>query len=311
MSQGTQVIRDDAKWASWRRAQCLRVECLRVQCLRVQCLRVQCLHGVLAMAILAICGNGATSGELSLACRSRVQPVKGVDEWTAVEVQVPLAPATTALVLCDVWDRHWCDGATQRCAVLAGRMAPLVEAARAAGVLIVHAPSDTLSFYQDHPARRRAQAAPRVAAPASAKIFEPALPIDDSDGGCDGPHALPVNTRVWTRQHPAIRVADEDLISDDGQEIYNSLSARGVRQLIVMGVHTNMCVLGRSFGIRQMTRWGLRTLLVRDLTDAMYNPQRRPHVSHDEGTALVVEHIEKYWCPSTTSAQLLSGLTAR
>ncbi|MBT5709898.1 isochorismatase, partial [Candidatus Poribacteria bacterium] len=68
----------------------------------------------------------------------------------------------------------------------------------------------------------------------------------------------------------------------------------------------NMCVLGRSFGIRQMTRWGIRVALVRDLTDAMYNPAMAPHVSHDEGTELVVQHIEKYWCPTVLSSDLLN-----
>jgi hypothetical protein len=43
---------------------------------------------------------------------------------------------------------------------------------------------------------------------------------------------------------------------------------------------------------------------VRDLTDAMYNPFRSPYVSHDEGTRLVVEFIEKFWCPTLLSADL-------
>jgi hypothetical protein len=68
-----------------------------------------------------------------------------------------------------------------------------------------------------------------------------------------------------------------------------------------------MCVLGRSFAIRQMTRWGLRVALIRDLTDAMYNPAMSPFVTHDEGTQLVVQHIEKYWCPTVLSGDLLNG----
>ena len=72
-----------------------------------------------------------------------------------------------------------------------------------------------------------------------------------------------------------------------------------------MGVHTNMCVLGRSFGIKQMVRWGMSVALVRDLTDAMYNPAMPPYVSHDEGTRLVVEYVEKFWCPTIASADLL------
>ena len=81
----------------------------------------------------------------------------------------------------------------------------------------------------------------------------------------------------------------------------------GIKNLIIMGVHTNMCVLGRSFGIRQMTKWGIRCVLVRDLTDAMYNPKRAPYVSHKRGTELVVEYIEKYWCPSILSNDLLKA----
>jgi hypothetical protein len=41
---------------------------------------------------------------------------------------------------------------------------------------------------------------------------------------------------------------------------------------------------------------------MRDLTDTMYNPERPPGVSHFAGTALVIEHVEKYWCPSFVSS---------
>jgi hypothetical protein len=54
-----------------------------------------------------------------------------------------------------------------------------------------------------------------------------------------------------------------------------------------------------------MVKWGKRVALVRDLTDAMYNPARPPYVSHAEGTRLVVEYIEKFWCPTVASRGLL------
>ena len=55
-------------------------------------------------------------------------------------------------------------------------------------------------------------------------------------------------------------------------------------------------------------KWGLNCALVRDLTDTMYDPKMPPKVAHDEGTELVVQHIEKYWCPSLLSTNLVSGL---
>jgi hypothetical protein len=75
-------------------------------------------------------------------------------------------------------------------------------------------------------------------------------------------------------------------------------------------VHTNMCVLNRSFAIKRMTALGIRCILVRDLTDAMYNPEDAPHVSHDAGTQLVIEYIEKYWAPTTTRDELLRAFAA-
>ena len=52
---------------------------------------------------------------------------------------------------------------------------------------------------------------------------------------------------------------------------------------------------------------GFHVVLMRDLTDTMYNSRSAPYVSHFTGTDLVVEHIEKHWCPSITSADFLGG----
>ena len=89
--------------------------------------------------------------------------------------------------------------------------------------------------------------------------------------------------------------------------MYSILKEKGITTLVVMGVHTNMCVLNRSFAIKQMRKWGVDTYLVRDLTDAMYNPKMRPFVPHDRGTELIIEYIETYWCPSITGKDLAGG----
>ena len=96
----------------------------------------------------------------------------------------------------------------------------------------------------------------------------------------------------------------KDIISDKGDEIWNSMEARGIKNVLLVGVHTNMCVLGRPFGLRQMAQNGKNVALVRDMTDTMYNPKKRPFVSHFAGTDLVVQHVEKFWCPSITSTAL-------
>ncbi len=182
----------------------------------------------------------------------------------------------------------------------------VVKAARKNGVQIIHSPSETMNSYIDTSYRQKIANIPRVTPPSPSNIPSPPLPIDDSDGGCDDiPLCRPY--KAWTRQHPAIEIMEPDVISDDGLEIYSFMKLRGIKNLIIMGIHTNMCILNKSFGIKQMVKWGVRCILVRDLTDAMYNPRRPPHVSHERGTELVVEYIEKYWCPSILSNDLLKA----
>jgi nicotinamidase-related amidase len=241
-----------------------------------------------------------------IALRSRVEAFKGSGDWLEVQIGYRLDPARTAIVLCDMWDRHWCSGANGRVAVLAEKMQIVVEAARTKGILIIHAPSDTMDFYKDYPQRQAILRIPRTEPPEPKRIDAPPLPIDDSRGGCDteGDQVY----QAWTRQHASIRIAAPDLISDNGAEIYSALKARGIDTLLVAGVHTNMCILNRSFAIKQMTNWGVKCILLRDLTDAMYSPKDRPHVSHEAGTELVIQHIEKYWCPTALSSDLVRAL---
>ena len=254
----------------------------------------------------------ADDAPLKLTLRSR-----GKGESAARQEQVAWAPKKTALIICDMWDDHWCKSAARRVGELAGPLNETVKAARARGVFIIHAPSSVVSYYKDTPQRRLAREAPFVKTPvplATAQRWgtcwcwpdakrEGVLPIDDSDMGCDCAVKCTVR-EAWTRQIAAIEIAAGDAISDNGQEVWNLLAQRGIDNVILCGVHLNMCVLGRPFGIRQMVSLGKKVALMRDLTDTMYNPERPPGVSHFKGTDLVIEHVEKSWCPSFESSDL-------
>jgi nicotinamidase-related amidase len=191
-------------------------------------------------------------------------------------------------------------------AALAKKIEPVLETARRKGIIIVHAPSETMSFYTDAPQRRRMLSLPVFAPPRELNLSAPPLPIDDSDGGCDTPGDH--EHRVWTRENPGLQIEAADYISDNGTEIYNLLRSRGVNTVFYAGVHANMCILNRSFAIKQMTKWGMRCILLRDLTDAMYGPQDSPHVSHQQGTELVIQYIEQYWSPTALSDDLSRAL---
>lgn len=242
---------------------------------------------------------------LRLRTQELIQDSNGHNQWRECITVQPTTAAQTAIIICDMWERHWSRGATERVNLMVGRMNDVLTAARTRGATIIHAPSDTMDFYADHPARQRALASPLIEPPPAREHSDPPLPIDDSDDGSDTGESQ--SYRAWQRQHPALEIDPErDFISDNGQVVYNILRQQGIQQVLIMGVHTNMCVLNRSFAIKQMVKWGVPIALVRDLTDTMYNPARPPYVSHDEGTRLVVEYIEKFWCPSILSEDLLA-----
>lgn len=222
-----------------------------------------------------------------------------------VAVRVTIDPAKTAVVVCDMWDDHWCKSASARCAELAKAADPVLKACRDRGMTIVHCPSDCMKFYEDHPSRKRMLAVEKAAPPKGKDLPNPPLPVDDSDGGCDDEKPAK-QFRAWTRQHAAIEIDGErDYVTDSGADVYSLMAKKGLTTLIVMGVHTNMCVLNRTFAIKQMVKWGKDVYLVRDLTDAMYNPKMKPFVTHQKGTELIVEHIEQHWCPTIESKGLV------
>src|SRR5690606_22455503 len=74
--------------------------------------------------------------------------VNEIQEWV---------PQETAIITTDMWDKHWCTGATQRVAEMAPHLNEVFSVARDNGMLIVHAPSDCMDYYKDHPGRKLAQ----------------------------------------------------------------------------------------------------------------------------------------------------------
>ena len=228
--------------------------------------------------------------------------------WKVIERKVRLRADETALLLCDVWDRHTQKGAAARLDAMVPRMNRVVRALRKKGVLIIHSPSDVIDFYADHPARKRVLAT-KKRKPRERKHDDPLMPFDRECGTTDTPTIDTWKKKdgyPWTRQNKGITIRDEDAISADGVEVYSLMRAEGIEHLLIMGVHTNYCILHRTFAIKQMVKWGVPMYLVRDLTDAIYDPAKPPYVSHDDGTALVVGYIEKFWCPTFLSDDLLN-----
>ena len=258
-------------------------------------------------------GLAGKSGEgISIRMQRRVAAHTGDQAPMVVAEVQEWNPHETAIIICDMWDQHWCKGATSRVAELASRLNRVISAARQKGMLIVHAPSDCMPYYKDWAGR---QLALRYDSKKYAHLISDSnlstekgavWPIDQSDGGCDDVVRCQEGT-PWRKEIDALEIRDGDAISDSGAEIAALFDEKGIKNVILTGVHTNMCVIGRTFGLRNMVRLGKNVVLMRDMTDAMYNSRRPPYVSHIAGRDLVISYIESYVCPTMLSTDIVGG----
>ena len=283
------------------------------------------MHWFLILFISSICNLNAIE-PFDVKLRDRIESESGfveirdrAEKWD---------PAETAIIVCDMWDSHHCYNAVKRANEIAPSIDELIQKVRARGGTVIHSPSSCVDFYKSNPARMRA-----VNAPAATNLPDgisnwmhwiseeeekAGYPIDHSDGGEDDDpkehkewaqklQSMGLNPRApWKRQIDSITIdTDRDYITDSGVENWNILENKKIKNVMVLGVHTNMCVLGRPFGLRQLAKNGKNVVLVRDLTDTMYNPKMPPFVSHFAGTDLIVRHIERYVCPTISSEDIL------
>ncbi len=268
--------------------------------------------GLLAILITASIASVTIADDaaekLTLKTQQRIRADQTPKSFTVKQKNVEWAPEETAIVIVDMWDDHHCKSAAKRVVEMAPHVDRTVKAARARGILIIHAPSSCMDFYAEAPARKKMATLEKVSTevPFRWNNFNPegegALATKLEAGGCSCDTDKPCSPsyRAWKRQIAAIEIKDHDAISDDGQEIYNLLQDRGIKNVILLGVHTNRCVLGRPFGIRQMVYLGKNVVLCRDLTDSYH----RDPGQHFEGLNQIIAHVEKYWCPTITSSDL-------
>ena len=228
------------------------------------------------------------------------------DDWDSARI---------AVVVCDMWDTTQCVSAARRVAEMAPRVNEVATGLRQDGALIVHAPGGCMDYYAGSAARERARRAPPVMSRVPIGWHgrdasrEPPLPSALGDNTpCSCEPGEPCTTGgppyPWTHQIDSIEVFPTDAVTDAGEELLALLEERSIEDVVVMGVHANRCILGRPYGIRQLVYWDKRPVLCRDLTDSYHRDPR----GHIWGNEQMIVHIERHWCPTVTSDQLVGGV---
>ncbi|MBI3413857.1 MAG: NPCBM/NEW2 domain-containing protein [Verrucomicrobia bacterium] len=210
-----------------------------------------------------------------------------------------VASSKIGVVVVDMWNYHWCKTSTMRVAALVPRMKKVLQAAHDMEMTIFWCPSDVADNYVGTIQHEAAANAPRVPLPALKEIKCPAAP---DGGGCTcGKERCPGNYG-WDGMHPDLQMFPDDFMPNDLETLYSLCRQRGLSHLIYLGVHTQVCLLGKSIGLRNLSSAGFQCILARDLTDAhgKYDPERG--LTPDEFTADVVAHFEKFLAPTINFA---------
>ncbi len=228
------------------------------------------------------------------------------------ELTWELEPAETALILVDVWDNHPYESHLKRGEqITRGRIAPLVDWCRRAGVTVVHAPSPGQAKLYPQWVR---YAGDRELGAAPSSPGDDWPPADfRSRAGDYEKFAKPKSERRerWLKEElPKRRIMAcvepqlEDFVISTGEQLHRLLRHRRILHLLYAGFAANMCVLHRDYGIEAMFKRGYNIILLRDCTTAIESAETFPAMAHTQAAISIVEMI---WGVSATSDALLAN----
>jgi hypothetical protein len=195
-----------------------------------------------------------------------------------------------AYIIVDMWDKHWIKAFSIRTKYLASQINDYINVIRGRNNIIIHAPCDTGKYYLNHPARRNTLKKCKnlkfsyISRDYQNKI-ESNLPYKWED---PGKYKI-----VWKRQSKYINIDEKaDYISTNEIEILCILNSHNIDTLNFMGVHSNGCILFRRFGILNMQKNGIKTCLIGNLSDCMWDKRYTAFATtHDEANQLILKHI--------------------
>ncbi len=201
-----------------------------------------------------------------------------------------------------MWSGHQCLVADRILHEMSPKVDAFLKTCRSKGAKVIFGSSSLTKLPKYAPLRKNMKGIP-FANFVDKGLSYPPLPFDDSDGGVVEKN--PNFKRDEVEMHPAIDVLDCDAISDNCKEILNYLYHHKIQLLLVVGVHTNMCVLDRPYAIKNLARFGFPMALVRDLTDPLVKPDGVKVKDREDGKDQVVRFIEENFCPSVDSRDFI------
>jgi nicotinamidase-related amidase len=230
------------------------------------------------------------------------------------ELTIPLENA--ALVLVDLWSKHYCDSWTQRATdIVETRIVPVVEATRDSGMPVIHAPSQRLA--ERYPQSERGfvpgdeERFPSYASPDGEWPPPQFVSREGKYRSFRRDYSPPMES--WEREYedqgiaPQVGPLPEEYVVRSGPHMHRVLKKLGILHLFFAGFATNMCLQHRDYGIRAFSERGYNTILIRDCTTAV---EAHDTVESLLGTRVFAQEIEMKYSFSVSSIDFISAYRA-
>jgi len=215
----------------------------------------------------------------------------------------------TAVVLVDVWQRHYIKDPEARAEVIINtKLLPLLVSLRSSGIKIIHAPSPEVAVTSPNwiKIQTKEQVFPK----------RDVWPPEDffSSAGEYKPFAMPYEPMEEVRQkmppltfHPKIVPLEGEPVVANGVELHEYCKKNKIAFLLYAGFNTNACIINRDYGTIRMRDRGYRIILIRDCTTGMESKDTQPAMAQTNGAILF---LEMFGCFTVTSDELITGINS-
>ena len=215
----------------------------------------------------------------------------------------------TALVLVDVWQRHYIKDPEERAEkIINTRLLPLLSVLRKKGVQIIHAPSPEVAV--THPNWIKIQTKDQIFG--NRDVWPPTDFL--SSTGPYSQFAMPFEPMEEVRRkmpplnfHPKVQPLEGEPVVANGIELHEYLKKNKLLFLLYAGFNTNACIINRDYGTIRMRDRGYRIILLRDCTTGMESKDTQTTLDQTNGTIL---NLEMFGCFTVKSDEIISGLNS-
>lgn len=219
-----------------------------------------------------------------------------------------LPVSQTALVLLDVWQRHYIKETEERAEkIINEKYLPLLAKCRDQGMEVIHAPSPPVAM--KHPNWVKLVSKAEMNPP------DDSWPPTDfrTLSGSFKAYRRPVEPREAERQalpeftfHPKVTPQGYEAVVATGEELHRYCKQKGILFLLYAGFNTNACIISRDYGATQLTNRGYSVSLIRDCTTGMESKETQPELKQTNAAILLLEMFGQY---SITSDEILEGFS--